>query len=1585
MPARTRRGRAAAKVETVVEPEEEEEEEEQQEQEEPDSGIEDANGSLKRLQFDATLSWRAGKPIPVAVLLQRLEELASELRTLDQEETERESLTKVSQELASGHLLGHKDKGVRAWTACCVVDILRLCAPDAPFTVNQLQDIFTLIIRSIIPTLADPSNAYNDQHIYVLSSLADVKSIVLLTDVHAPDTLILPLFSSCFDIVSGSSKASTGEHLAKNVEYDMTRLLVPIIDEAPNLAAEVIDVIVAQFLRVDPWALSSSLPIGSGKSKKGATNVDSKQTTLLLKDYPPAYNMAKAICNACPEKLTSYLSQYFNNVILDASGSAGMNGQSKQGRNQLDDSDDEGENVKDLNKAHRLLRELWRACPDVLQNVIPQLEAELSADSTSLRLLATQTIGDIAAGIGVAGPPPDPTMDPIAYPPPSLNEGSQASTTTNPLLKPLSPKPFPQAHTSAYESFLGRRQDKSAPIRAAWATAIGRILLTSAGGCGLSSSDEKELIKNLARMLGDADDKVRLAAVKIIGKFDLSDIIKKLGVDGGLSEPGSLLSVLAARVKDRKHAVRQEAMTILAKMWAAASGEIEQNNPLVLPIVGHAPSRIFDAFYTNDLDINVLLDLVFFEILLPLPFPPFKSKAGRGESSQSRKSKSSKAVQGSELDPDAIRVRRILTLVKGLDERSKRVFFCLQGRQLKMREYMTYYLTACEDYNGGVMEENEESIKSTLTKIIDALSKLLPDSSRVSADLWKFATMHDRRSYQLIRFAMAAISDYRTVVRAVRELSNRISSSTSSTTTMLDTFTPLLYRSSSLIFNRSHVPTIMTLSRTDEYGLGNTAHEMLREASSLNPEVLEAHIQDICKDLESQAPSAKQADDPSVEEILKACGGFAKKLPAKLPTHRQFHIALTNYALYSSSPIAAKNAVSILIATADRKEMYARDLIKRSVDNFRYGSPHFLTNLATVAQLNLLCAPETDEFCTQTIEIATQQILFRNRNPAPNSGYSWSEEVEEETMAKEWALKILVNRIRSTEFSNDNEESKEYTETVFGILNTLIKQQGQLEGKDNTPPGQRSRLRLLAAKLVVKLCTSKATCERMFTPGDFNAIALVAQDPLLEVRSAFIAHLKKRIVQSSDLNPRWYIIMFLLAFEPNGNLYDSTLAWLRSRSAFFSRRSGNIKGSEQQQHQTTMEALLARLLSLLAHHPDYPPENTDGATTADDLLDFSRYIIFYLTAIANETNLSLIFHIAQRVKQTRDAVSVPSSTSTMSSRLHTLSDLSQATIRRFAEIYSQQHKIGGSGGSGVANILQTYPGKWRLPSSLFSNMSTHEQAQTIAEKNFLPEEVEDKLERLVKSYMKPRTHSATVAGRKRKKVSKSKQKSGGDDVEDGSDGEYHGNGGMAKKPRKEKQQSSRTIPTQRTRKKKGDEDDWGSDDGGSAAKRSRDTSSKTAKRRSGRGATRRSGVSYVEANSDEDDQEMEAWEAQPEEQEVEAEKSASDADSEAPQSDHDDKVTSDNESEAEPKPQMAKSKATPKQKQKAQSRRQNDSDDEDLEMSDVPSDLSSLSSPSPTKQGSPRRQGRGTSAKSKSKSKEPQRAVPLRMTRRRVP
>ncbi|KAL8807815.1 MAG: hypothetical protein Q9182_000464 [Xanthomendoza sp. 2 TL-2023] len=1300
--------------------------------------------SMPGLQFNEPLSWRAGKQIAVADLLRRLQALSREMQEMEQEENERDSFTKVAKELVSPNLLSHKDKGVKALTASCLVDILRLCAPNAPFTGQQLRDIFNVIISQILPALADPSHAYNNQHLYILNSLAQVKSIILLADIPSAETLIINVFKICFDVLSGPSKTSDGSELQKDVELNMTAMLVCLVDETQVLPPDVVDIIVAQFLRTDPRVLRTS----GAKNKKNGI-IDEKQSTLELRQLPPAYMMATYICNSCPEKMARYFSQYFNEVIIDASKSSGQRIPSKNKKRHsdgLDDSDDEHaggpneEGLTELRKVHGLLRELWRACPGVLQNVVPQLEAELSAENVQLRLLATETFGDIISGIGAAGPPPPPTMDPAAYPSNGLADPSENTASLNLVTKPSSPQPFPSAHPQAYINYLGRRQDKSALIRAAWTTGIGRILTTSAGGAGLSRQDEDQLIADIGRMLGDADDKVRIAAVKVVASFSFRDLVSKLGRSGGVDDSGSVLATLAERVKDKRHSVREEAMPVLGRLWGVAVSEIAAGNDQIHALLGGAPSKILNTYYTNDKEVMGLLDRVFFEQLLPLKYPAVKAKATKVTNGNSQGDRES---QGETMDPDEIRAERMLLLVRDLDERAKKVFYINQARQSQLSPYVSAFLERCEEYNGGVMDQNETQIKEHLTRLVQSFAPRLPNPQQASADLWKFTKMHDRRSYQLIRFCMKADSDYRTVVKAIRELSKRIveiSPSATASNSLVDTLTSLIYQVGLIVYNKSHVPAIMEYSRTDDKSLAATAHELLRQISSQSPEVLKAHVQELCKILRDEAPTARKANDTGAVDNLKACASFASRYPREIPQDPNFRQAMANFALYGSPAEAAKYAVSVIWAASDKKELLVRDLVHKCLEDFQYGAEGFLSRLATLSQLMLLAPNEIDQDDTDAIlDIAIKRILTQVREPSKQAAdaYEWSSTVDTEALAKCWALKILVNRIRSCD---DAENLSSVAAPVYNVLSRLIEQQGDLEKARNTPPSHKSRLRLLAARLYLKLCTQKSH-EGLLTPSQFNTLAVVAQDSIQEVRAGFLQRLKKYL-HHQKLPQRYYTIPFLFAFEPIEQIRSDVTTWIKSRAVAFS----NIKAQQMgpsTKVSTVMESIIARLISLLSHHPDY-------ANEAEELVDLSRYIIFYLQNVATEDNLSLIYHIAQRVKACRDAISPTPAQDTPSTeadeRLYHLSDLAQITIRKYEDVHNW--------------TIQTLPSKARLPSSIFSEIKSHSEAQRIAEHNYLPEDVEAGVETVMRAMLrasrpghgKKRKSEGDTDGREAKKV-----------------------------------------------------------------------------------------------------------------------------------------------------------------------------------------------------------------------------------------
>ncbi|TPX13785.1 uncharacterized protein E0L32_005729 [Thyridium curvatum] len=1241
-----------------------------------DEGPQEQEAGLVKLQFDEPLSWRAGKAIPASELHRRLDALSKELVDLEQETTDKDSVTKVAKELVSHNLLGHKDKGVKAFTACCLVDILRICAPHAPFTHAQLKDVFSLFINSILPALSDPSHTYNAQHKYVLDSLSDVQSIVLLNDVDNNDTLLLNLFSSLFDTVSGS-KSPSGDRIPADVIRRMGELLVTLIEEGTNLPPKVVDVIMAQFLR-------AAAPGGRDRP----ADVDENQSTLLLKDEPEAYQMAKSICNNCPERMSRFVAQYFSDVIMDFSGITNRSTGPRGGA----DSDDEDmlgpsdADLRELRKAHKLLRELWRAAPGVLQNVIAQLDAELSADNVHLRQLATETLGDMISGIGAAGPPPLPHVDPAIYPLPRLADEDSLSPSTNVLTTPRSPQSFAQTHAGAYHNFVSRKNDKSPVIRASWTLAVGYIISTSAGGIGLNREEEISLVQGLGEKLLDSDEKVRLAAIKALETFSLRDIVTKIAPNGGMQKEGSVLNSLADRCRDKRSNVRVEAMALLGKLWAAASGELLAGNDAVSAALSPIPLRIFKCLMTSDHELNVLVDRVTFEYLVPLSYPPSK-KAGKSANGASQ----SQTAAAPSFDADAVRAERILLMVRDLDAEAKRAFFGFQGRQQSFASIIQTMIKVMEAYNGGVTEGNEAQILGNMQKTLDYLAQYFPDQPKFKSDLTKFAKANDRRNYQLIKYVVSPESDFKVMHRAIKELIKRLQGANA---VILDTLIPLLYRSGYIIFNRSHIASILEYSKSDQSGLSAAAHEILNEMSSRNPEIFKTHIGEVCKDLVSRAPTATKPNEPAVVDTLKACASYAHKYPQEIPSDKNFTQTLISYALYGQPPKAAKYAVNILLSKKDNKSMVnATDLLQKATKGWKYGSKNFLNALAAVSQLELLASKVAEEADDEILDMTVQKILLEVRGEAKEKGPEWVDDadLDEEGQAKILALKTVVNRLLGTE---DLEDAKVKAKPVMKMLKALVTKNGEICKTKDTPKHHKTRLRLLAAQLILKLCKHKHFDE-LLTPMDFNNLAWVTQDAHPQVRRGFVEKLQKYLVQGK-LRPRFYTIIFLTAFEPVAEFKQRIETWVRSRTNYF-----------QALKQSVMEGTMARLISLLAHHPDYSPD-------LNDLVDHARYLVFYVSNVATEENLGLIHKYAERVKQTRDSIDPAKS-----ENIYVLCDLAQAVIRKWQEKRNWH--------------FEAYPGKVGLPVGLFSALPSHEAAQEIAEKQYLPEGMDEKLDELLRA------------------------------------------------------------------------------------------------------------------------------------------------------------------------------------------------------------------------------------------------------------
>lgn len=90
----------------------------------------------------------------------------------------------------------------------------------------------------------------------------------------------------------------------------------------------------------------------------------------------PAYRLAVQVCKATADKLQRHVCQYFTDIIVD------------QARE---------ERYEEVQTAHDLIQQLNRACPSLLHNVVPQLEEELRVEQVQLRIMSTQTLGEMFA------------------------------------------------------------------------------------------------------------------------------------------------------------------------------------------------------------------------------------------------------------------------------------------------------------------------------------------------------------------------------------------------------------------------------------------------------------------------------------------------------------------------------------------------------------------------------------------------------------------------------------------------------------------------------------------------------------------------------------------------------------------------------------------------------------------------------------------------------------------------------------------------------------------------------------------------------------------------------------------------------------------------------------------------------------------------------------------------------------------------------------------------------------------------------------------------------------------------------------
>ena len=86
--------------------------------------------------------------------------------------------------------------------ACCVADILRIFAPEAPYKdPSQIKTIFYFLIKQL-GGLKDPKDTAFKRYFYLLENLAYVKSFNMCLDLEDCNEVFCALFTLMFKIVN---------------------------------------------------------------------------------------------------------------------------------------------------------------------------------------------------------------------------------------------------------------------------------------------------------------------------------------------------------------------------------------------------------------------------------------------------------------------------------------------------------------------------------------------------------------------------------------------------------------------------------------------------------------------------------------------------------------------------------------------------------------------------------------------------------------------------------------------------------------------------------------------------------------------------------------------------------------------------------------------------------------------------------------------------------------------------------------------------------------------------------------------------------------------------------------------------------------------------------------------------------------------------------------------------------------------------------------------------------------------------------------------------------------------------------------
>lgn len=1249
------------------------------------------NRRTQTFRFDKLIISTVNDPISTKELISRVQTLSNELAAFNQEHVEIPIFNSLRKDLVNKKLLKHANLGVQAYVCCSIADILRLYAPDAPFTAGELSNIFKAFFLQF-KHLGDQENPYFEQQCYLLKKLAEVRSIILITDLPDSQELIESLFDVFYNLAS--------KDIPSRLEPVIFDILSEVISESETVPHNVLKVILNEFL-----ANASQGPITSG---------------VRLRSHNLGLTFSIKVCEANLDRMSRLLAQFFSEILYEntadveqvdavANGNSGLNHENIKRIKALEN----------LRKVHKLSIQIWGLLPELLNSVLGLIDDELNADDESIRLLATDTIGKMI--------------------------GLSFSNTSRSI--------FSISHKATWLNWLKKTIDMSPVVRCKWVEQLPVIMSDSYSASDMSS----ELANGLTKCLLDTEERVRLTACISISKIPFGSFISKICNK-------SVLLTLTRLVREKSPEIRNEIIKILGNLYNHYE-EAKLDNTVIdygsknendiqdfEKIIGHdAPNSIISLLYINDRNINAVVDFCIFEKLLPF------------ESNHTR------------------RVIRVLRLFSALGDKSRKAFLAIGRRQNQLAHIVEKYVATAESYaaNGSINfnnsherensndfdsqminnnDLNKNTIVKTLDKIILWLAESFPDGLNTQDCLERFFKVKNFRFFHLVKTCISPDSDYLTVKNSMKELLHKLTNAKNvrieqertnvSTTDMVSNLKILLYRSSILLYNKSNISELLYYSRRLTHEWCSVSNEILIRLSSVVPQVLKYHLDEMI-DIDF---ALNQANFLICTQRLKLLYHFFKRCPEMYPSENSFTEGLKSLCL-TSSPGQAKFCVRIL-NYCNSKEILFRELIE-ALFPLSTEDEKLATRLAVIAEIFLLSSELVEKHASEVTVFLIKELLLRNRGNVDlederDEREEWISNINLEKYyeknvslyEKLLALRIFTNRIRALDSTDvlRNTEMDQACDPVFKLFNSIIGNGGEIikheSNSFSTPPKVQLMLRLAAGINFLKLARCPL-CNERFDSFTLGRLIFLLQDLNVIVRREFLSKLQKYL-SSESISVRFWPLVFFMAHEPDVTLKEECSTWIKSMAS-----------RQEIKKDMNLERSLVRLIHIIAHSEEFNQPVQRAKELHDEAADNEimkgyiyalRILLFYVDCIAKFENISLLYYLASRVKQYRDA--------TVNQDLYSYEELPQEAmniycISELAQLVLKElcdHKNWP---------LQTWPGKIQLSLDLFTSMTSTKEAHEIITRVYIPEDLQLKMKGTFKQKFSPH------GGTKRKQQTKS--------------------------------------------------------------------------------------------------------------------------------------------------------------------------------------------------------------------------------------